>query len=178
MATLVRRLFKVTFSIGLFLLAVRLIGTNGPMKECEALRWLDIAHGFGLREPDDVYIPVNLLVPLIFAIWTYRTIFKLWRSYRAGPRHGRKWPMSIATLAGWLCKAALLVGLLLVMRSALPSLPSSACEPLAWADISYSRGEREREYFHIPTNLAVSLIFAVLAYRAISKTWQRYRQET
>lgn len=85
MATLVRRLSKVTLLIGLFLLSARLIGRNGPMPESEALRWLSIANGLGLHQADDVYIPVMLTVWLIVAVVAYIVIMKLWRYYRTRP---------------------------------------------------------------------------------------------
>lgn len=77
-----RRIFKVMLFIGLFLLAVRCIGRNGPMPEDEALRWLSIANGFGLHDPDDVYIPVMVTIDLVVAVIAYVAIMKLWRRYR------------------------------------------------------------------------------------------------
>ncbi|MGF6873387.1 hypothetical protein OKW35_002859 [Paraburkholderia sp. MM5477-R1] len=81
-AALVRRLFKVALFIGLFLLSARYIGRNGPMPESEALRWLSIANGLGLREADDVYVPVMLTVWLVVAVVAYIAIMRLWRRYQ------------------------------------------------------------------------------------------------
>ncbi|WP_338019304.1 hypothetical protein [Paraburkholderia tagetis] len=81
MATLARRVFKIALFIGLFLLSVRCIGRNGPMPERDALRWLSIANGLGLREADDVYVPVMLAIDLLVAVLAYVAIMKLWRCW-------------------------------------------------------------------------------------------------
>ena len=81
MATLARRIFKMALFIGLFLLSVRCIGRNGAMPENEALRWLSIAHGLGLHEADDVYIPVMLTLDLLVATLAYMAIMRLWGHY-------------------------------------------------------------------------------------------------
>ncbi|MBN3806623.1 hypothetical protein GXB81_26760 [Paraburkholderia sp. Ac-20336] len=83
MAILVRRLFKIALFIGLFLLSVRYVHTYPwPMPESQALRWLSIANGFGLHDPDDVYIPVMVAIELIVAVVVYMAIMRLWRHYR------------------------------------------------------------------------------------------------
>jgi hypothetical protein len=87
MEILVRRLFKVSLFIGLFLLSAHLIGRNGPMPESEALRWLSIANGLGLHEGDDVYIPLMLTAWLIVAAVAYLAIMKFWRICRRYRSH-------------------------------------------------------------------------------------------
>jgi len=52
------------------------------MPESQALRWLSIANGFGLHDPDDVYIPVMVAIELIVAVVVYMAIMRLWRHYR------------------------------------------------------------------------------------------------
>ncbi|MGF6416467.1 hypothetical protein OKW37_008226 [Paraburkholderia sp. MM5482-R2] len=52
------------------------------MPESEALRWLSIANGLGLREADDVYVPVMLTVWLVVAVVAYIAIMRLWRRYQ------------------------------------------------------------------------------------------------
>ena len=84
MATLVRRLCKVVLFVGLFLLSVRYVHTYPwPMPESQALAWLSIANGFGLHDPDDVYIPVMVVIELIVTILAYKGIVKAWRYYRS-----------------------------------------------------------------------------------------------
>lgn len=80
MATLARRLAKVVLFIGLFLLSVRYVHTHPwPMPESQALGWLSIANGFGLHDPDDIYIPAMLTIELIVTFVAYTAIMKLWR---------------------------------------------------------------------------------------------------
>ncbi|HEY4802098.1 MAG TPA: hypothetical protein VIH96_05715 [Paraburkholderia sp.] len=77
---------KVVLFIGLFLLSVRYVHTYPwPMPESQALRWLSIANGFGLHDPDDVYIPAMLTIELIVTVVAYTAIMKLWRYYWTKP---------------------------------------------------------------------------------------------
>ncbi|EGD03885.1 hypothetical protein B1M_14259 [Burkholderia sp. TJI49] len=82
MISLTRALLKVLLFAGLFLLSVRCIGRNGAMPESEALRWLSIAQRFGVREADDVHIPVMLALDLLATTLAYMTITKLWKYFR------------------------------------------------------------------------------------------------
>jgi hypothetical protein len=84
MATLARRLFKVALFVGLFCLSVPWVHTYPiPMSERQAVAWLDAANWLGLRDPDDLYIPLVLLANLLVATLAYATVIKLWRWYRA-----------------------------------------------------------------------------------------------
>ncbi|WP_310722057.1 hypothetical protein [Burkholderia pseudomultivorans] len=82
MISLTRALLKALLFAGLFLLSVRCIGRNGAMPESEALRWLSIAQRFGVREADDIHIPVMLALDLLATTLAYMTITKLWKYFR------------------------------------------------------------------------------------------------
>lgn len=83
MATLVRRLFKVALFVGLFRIAVPYVHTYPmPMPESQALAWLHAANRIGIRDPDDLYIPIVLLANLIVATIAYMAIMRLWRYVR------------------------------------------------------------------------------------------------
>jgi len=84
MATLVRRLLKVALFVGLFCLSVPYVHTYPiPMPESQALGWLHVANRLGIRDPDDLYIPIVLLANLIVATLAYVVIMKLWRYFRS-----------------------------------------------------------------------------------------------
>jgi hypothetical protein len=83
MATLARRLFKLALFVGLFLLSVRYVHTYPmPMPESQLSTWLSVANGIGIRDPDDLYIPVMIVVELIVTLLVYMAIVRLWRRYR------------------------------------------------------------------------------------------------
>jgi hypothetical protein len=91
MATLVRRLFKVTLFVGLFCLSVPYVHTYPiPMPESQALAWLHVANRLGIRDPDDLYIPLVLLTNLLVATFAYMAIMKLWEHYRGKKSHVEK----------------------------------------------------------------------------------------
>ncbi|KDB08723.1 hypothetical protein LIG30_2181 [Burkholderia sp. lig30] len=91
MATLVRRLFKVTLFVGLFCLSVPYVHTYPiPMPESQALAWLHVANRLGIRDPDDLYIPLVLLTNLLVATFAYMAIMKLWGHYRGKKSHVEK----------------------------------------------------------------------------------------
>lgn len=84
MATLARRLFKTILFIGLFLLSVRYVHTYPlPMPENQLSAWLSAANQIGIRDPDDLYIPVMLFIEFIVTLFAYTAIIKLWRRYKA-----------------------------------------------------------------------------------------------
>ena len=83
MATLARRTFKVALFIGLFCLAVPYVHTYPiPMPERQALAWLHIANRVGIRDPDDLYIPLMLFGDLIATVLAYMALMRLWRHFR------------------------------------------------------------------------------------------------
>ncbi|MFP4893323.1 hypothetical protein [Paraburkholderia sp. EG304] len=83
MATLVRRLFKVALFVGLFCLALPYVHTYPiPMPASQARGWLHAANWLGIRDPDDLYIPLILLVDLMVAALAYIAIMRLCRVWR------------------------------------------------------------------------------------------------
>jgi len=52
------------------------------MPESQALAWLHVASRLGIRDPDDLYIPLVLLANLLVAALAYVAIMKLWRHFR------------------------------------------------------------------------------------------------
>ncbi|WP_081051604.1 hypothetical protein [Burkholderia diffusa] len=83
MTTLVRRIFKVALFVGLFYLSVPFVHTYPvPMPESQALAWLRVANRLGIRDPDDLYIPLVLLTNIIVATFAYMAIMRLGRYYR------------------------------------------------------------------------------------------------
>lgn len=89
MARLVRRLFKVALFIGLFVLSVRYVHTYPmPMPENQLAFWFAAADCFGIRDPDDLYIPTMVVIELIVAILVYVAIMKLWSRYNRLSRPG------------------------------------------------------------------------------------------
>jgi hypothetical protein len=174
MATPARRLFKVALFTGLFLLSARFIGSM-PMPECEWFGWFYIAQGLGLREPSDVYIPVNLAVSLIFAVWAYRAVVKLWQCYRAGPAHV-EWSMRKTALLHSVSKLALVIGLFVLAVRLIGSYgPMSQCDVSGWRSLSQILVLHDSDDVYIPVHVAVALIVAVSAYRVMVKLWLRYR---
>jgi hypothetical protein len=88
MATLARRLSKTLLFVGLFLLSVRYVHTYPvPMPESQLAVLLSISHSMGIRDPDDLYIPVMLILELLTTIAAYVLIFKFWRFFNT--RHKR-----------------------------------------------------------------------------------------
>ncbi|HKR46477.1 MAG TPA: hypothetical protein VJU59_43590 [Paraburkholderia sp.] len=82
MATLARRLTKATLIIGLFLLSVRYVHTYPlRMPESQLSVWLSVSNRMGIRDPDDLYIPVMLIAELVVTLFLYATIVKIWRYY-------------------------------------------------------------------------------------------------
>nr|WP_244135194.1 MULTISPECIES: hypothetical protein [unclassified Burkholderia] len=82
MITLVRRIFKVALFVGLFRLSVPFVHTYPvTMSESQALAWLRVANRLGIRDPDDLYIPLVLLTNVIVATFAYMAIMKLRRHY-------------------------------------------------------------------------------------------------
>lgn len=180
MATLVRRLFKVVLFIGLFFLCVRLIGgNNGPIPDSEALRWLSIANGLGLREASDVYVPVYVTISLTIAVFAYRSIMKLWQWYQGRKTAQRDSPLErssrIAVLARKLFKVALFMGLfLLVVRCTRESGLTPDSEVPKSLNVAQGLALRGLSDIYVPLYVAISLIIAVFAYRSIMKQWGRY----
>lgn len=87
MATLVRRLTKVTLFVGLFLLSVRYVHTYPlPMPENQLSAWLSVSKRMGIRDPDDLYIPVMLIAEFLVTFFLYVTIVRLWRYHWAKRR--------------------------------------------------------------------------------------------
>ncbi|RZF30901.1 hypothetical protein EVC45_05410 [Paraburkholderia sp. UYCP14C] len=83
MATLARRLFKVALFVGLFCLAVPFVHTYPePWTESQTTAWLHAANRLGIRDPDDLYIPLVLLGDLLVAVVLYVAIMKVWRWYQ------------------------------------------------------------------------------------------------
>nr|WP_244138734.1 hypothetical protein [Burkholderia sp. BCC1640] len=82
MITLVRRIFKVALFVDLFRLSVPFVHIYPvTMSESQALAWLRAANRLGIRDPDDLYIPLFLLTNLIVATFSYMAIRKLRRHY-------------------------------------------------------------------------------------------------
>jgi hypothetical protein len=80
MATLVRRIAKTLLFVGLFLLSVRYVHTYPmPMPDSQLHVWLLAARRLGISDPDDLYIPVMLVIELIATIAAYVLIVRLWR---------------------------------------------------------------------------------------------------
>ncbi|TDN70640.1 hypothetical protein [Paraburkholderia sp. BL10I2N1] len=80
MTALVGRLVKVALFVGLFCLSVPYVHTYPiPMPESQALAWLHAANRLGIRDPDDLYIPLMLLADLLVATLAYVVIMRLWR---------------------------------------------------------------------------------------------------
>ncbi|MBN3804069.1 hypothetical protein GXB81_13555 [Paraburkholderia sp. Ac-20336] len=87
MVRLVRSIFKVALFIGLFLLSVRYVHTYPmPMPESQLAFWFAASDWFGIRDPDDLYIPTMVVIELIVTILAYVAIMKLWRRYHLCPR--------------------------------------------------------------------------------------------
>jgi hypothetical protein len=82
MATLVRRLFKVTLFIGLFLLSFRYVRPSHEWTAGEARAWWRASDWLGVRDPEDLYIGAWVTVELIVAVLAYVAIMTLWRRYR------------------------------------------------------------------------------------------------
>ncbi|MBN3803644.1 hypothetical protein GXB81_11345 [Paraburkholderia sp. Ac-20336] len=84
MVPLVRRFFKVVLFIGLFLLSVRYVHTYPlPMTESQLDFWFSVSERFGIRDPEDLYVPVMVIIELIVTIFAYIIIIRLWRHYWA-----------------------------------------------------------------------------------------------
>ena len=84
MASLTRRLLKVALFVGLFCLSVPYVHTYPvPMPESQALAWLHVANRLGIRDPDDLYIPLVLLTNLLVTTLAYMAIMKLWKHHRS-----------------------------------------------------------------------------------------------
>ncbi|MCG5078059.1 hypothetical protein L5014_32790 [Paraburkholderia sp. RG36] len=82
MATLARRFIKVVLFVGLFVLSVRYVHTYPlPMPESQLSVWLSVSNRMGIRDPDDLYIPVMILIEVIVTIFLYAAIVKLWRHF-------------------------------------------------------------------------------------------------
>jgi hypothetical protein len=80
MGTLARRIAKTLLFVGLFLLSVRYVHTYPvPMPENQLEVWISVANGLGFHDPDDLYIPIMLVIELIAAIVAYVLILGLWR---------------------------------------------------------------------------------------------------
>nr|WP_244102401.1 hypothetical protein [Burkholderia ambifaria] len=91
MTFLTRRLFKVALFVGLFCLSVPYVHTYPvPMPESQALAWLHVANRLGIRDPDDLYIPLVPLTNLLVATLAYMAIMRLWRHYRGRKSHVEK----------------------------------------------------------------------------------------
>ncbi|WP_233858750.1 hypothetical protein [Paraburkholderia sp. HD33-4] len=75
---------KVALFVGLFCLAVPYVHTYPiPMPESQARAWLHAANWLGIRDPDDLYIPIILLADLFVATLGYLVIMRLWRHCRS-----------------------------------------------------------------------------------------------
>jgi hypothetical protein len=87
MATLVRRLLKTVLFVGLFMLSVRYVHTHPvPMAENQLMVLLSIANRVGIRDPDDLYILVMLILELLVTVVAYVMFLKLWRLLKARHR--------------------------------------------------------------------------------------------
>jgi hypothetical protein len=85
MATLARRVLKTVLFVGLFLLSVRYVHTYPvPMAESQLAVLLSISNRVGIRDPDDLYIPVMLILELLTTVAAYVLILKLWRFFKLG----------------------------------------------------------------------------------------------
>ncbi|MEW6339782.1 MAG: hypothetical protein RXR20_13580 [Paraburkholderia sp.] len=86
MAILARRLGKTLLFVGLFFLSIRYVHTYPVrMPESQLDAWLSAANRLGIRDPDDLYIPVMLMIELIASIAAYVLVLRLWR-FLAGRR--------------------------------------------------------------------------------------------
>jgi len=86
MAILARRLGKTLLFVGLFFLSIRYVHTYPVrMPESQLDVWLSAANRLGIRDPDDLYIPVMLMIELIASIAAYALVLRLWR-FLAGRR--------------------------------------------------------------------------------------------
>ncbi|AIN15255.1 hypothetical protein B7R74_07330 [Yersinia pseudotuberculosis] len=84
MATLARRLFKTLLFVGLLLLSIRYVHTYPvPMPADQLALLFTLSEKLGIRDPDDLYIPVMMIVDLIAAIIAYVLIMKLWHLFDA-----------------------------------------------------------------------------------------------
>ncbi|AHK18685.1 hypothetical protein [Yersinia similis] len=83
MATLVRRLLKVLFFIGLFILAVKYIHSYPyPMPESQLQHWFSISEFLGFSNPEDIYFPAMLVLDIIVASLAYVFIMKGFYKFR------------------------------------------------------------------------------------------------
>lgn len=84
MATLARRLMKTVLFVGLFLLSVRYVHTYPvPMPESQLAVLLSICDRVEIRDPDDLYIPVMLILELLTTVAAYVLILKSWRFFKS-----------------------------------------------------------------------------------------------
>lgn len=83
MATLARKLLKAVLFIGLFLLSVRYVHTYPvPMTERQLEVWFSMSDRLGIRDPEDLYISVMLILELLTTVAAYVLILKYWRFLR------------------------------------------------------------------------------------------------
>jgi hypothetical protein len=72
----------MTLFAGLFFLAVRFVHTYPiPMTVSQLDSWFALSEKFGIRDPEDLWLFVMLVVDLIVAIIAYVVIMKLWNIY-------------------------------------------------------------------------------------------------
>jgi hypothetical protein len=83
MATLARRLFKVTLFLALFVLSVLYVRPYPyEWTESESNAYWTASDWLGVRDPDDLYYVVWVTVELIAAVLAYLAIIKIWWWYR------------------------------------------------------------------------------------------------
>ncbi|NIF80931.1 hypothetical protein F3J20_26700 [Paraburkholderia sp. Cy-641] len=82
MATLARRLFKVALFCVLFRISLAYVHPPPPT-ESDRVAWLNAANQLGISDPDDLFVPLLLIVNLFVAALLYMAIMKLWRWYRS-----------------------------------------------------------------------------------------------
>jgi len=83
MATLVRRLFKITLFLGLLALSLRYVRPYPyEWTECQMRAWLYTSQALGIRDPEDLYFVVWVTIELTVAVFSYMAIMRLWGHYR------------------------------------------------------------------------------------------------
>lgn len=81
--TIARKLMKAVLFIGLFLLSIRYIHMYPvPMTETQLVVWYSISDRLGIRDPEDLYISVMLILELLATVAAYVLILKSWRFLR------------------------------------------------------------------------------------------------
>jgi len=82
MATLARSLFKIALFCVLFRISLAYVHPPIPTKS-QRIAWLHAANRLGIRDPEDLFVPLLLTVNLFVAALLYVSIMKLWLWYRS-----------------------------------------------------------------------------------------------